>query len=245
MSTPRRASRKGLNNPPMSKTEQAAPQTPGNSPGEGRDWADEAEQQVLDQALLLAGREGWSPRMARLAGRAAGLSDGETELLIPRGPADLAALLSRRHDDRALVLLKDIDPTALKVRERIARAVEARLDAAAQDEPATRRWMGFLALPTQAPLAGRLAWESADRLWRWAGDAATDENHYSKRALLAAILTGAMAVRLSSGRGEALAFVDRRIGEVMAFETWKASTPLRPYALLASAAAALGRMRYR
>ncbi|HEV2530166.1 COQ9 family protein [Phenylobacterium sp.] len=213
-------------------------------PPERRDWAADTEQQVLDRALAIAAHEGWTSRMARLAGRAAGLSDGETELLLPRGPADLAALLSRRHDARALVLLEGVDPTALKIRERIARAVEARLDAAAQDETATRRWMGFLALPGRVPLAGRLAWESADGLWRWAGDAATDENHYSKRVLLAGILTGAMAVRLSSGRGEALAFVDRRIADVMAFETWKATTRWRPYDLLAGAAAALGRIRY-
>jgi len=232
MSTPRRASRKGLNKPVMTKTT------------ERRDWAGEAEQQVLDQALTLAAHQGWTPRMARLAGRAAGLSEGETELLIPRGPADLAALLSRRHDARALVLLQDVDPADLNIRERIARAVEARLDAAAQDEAVTRRWMGFLALPPNTPLAARLAWETADGLWRWAGDAATDENHYSKRALLAGILTGAMAVRLTSGRGEALAFVDRRIADVMAFESWKATTAIRPYGLLAGAVAALGRLRY-
>jgi ubiquinone biosynthesis protein COQ9 len=210
-----------------------------------RDWAAETEQQVLDQALTLAPHEGWTARLARQAGRAAGLSQGETELLLPHGPADLAALLSRRHDARALTILKDVDPQALKIRERIAKAVEARLDAAAQDEPATRRWMGWLALPGHAALAGRLAWESADVLWRWAGDAATDENHYSKRLLLAGILTGAMAVRLSSGRADALAFVERRIADVMAFETWKATTRLRPYDLLAGAAAALGRIRYR
>ena len=39
------------------------------------------------------------------------------------------------------------------------------------------------------PLGLRLAWESADALWRWAGDTATDENHYSKRVLLAGILS--------------------------------------------------------
>ena len=48
------------------------------------------------------------------------------------------------------------------------------------------------------------------------GDVATDENHYSKRAILAGILTGAFAIRLSSGRQAALQFVDRRIGNVMA-----------------------------
>jgi ubiquinone biosynthesis protein COQ9 len=221
-----------------------APKTKPETKPEAADWAGDAEQRLLDHALALAPAEGWTSRMARDAGRAAGFSDGETELLIPHGPADLAALLSRRHDARALVMLKDVDPLALKVRERIARAIEARLDAAAQDEPALRRWMGFLALPAHAPLAIRLSWESAEALWRWAGDAATDENHYSKRALLAGILTGALAIRLSSGRGEALAFADRRIADVMRFESWKSATRLRPYDLLAGAAAALGRMRY-
>lgn len=209
------------------------------------DWAASAEQQLLDHALTIAPKGGWAWRTATAAGRAAGFSDGETELLIPHGPADLAALLSRRHDARALTLLKDIDPLSLKVRERIAQAVAARLDAAAQDEPALRRWMGWLALPANAPLAGKLAWESADVLWRWAGDVATDENHYSKRALLAGVLTGAMAIQLGSGRAEALAFTDRRIEDVMRFEAWKATTRFRPYDLLAGVARALGRMRYR
>src|SRR3954453_13605499 len=100
-------------------------------------WTEAAEAALLEQAIRLAPAEGWTRRMARLAGRAAGFSDGETELLLPRGPADLAALLSRRHDARALAMLAAIDPQALKIRDRIARAVEARLDAAAADEAAT------------------------------------------------------------------------------------------------------------
>jgi len=211
---------------------------------EGPDWTRQAEAALLEQAIRLAPLEGWTSRTARLAGAAAGFSEGETELLLPRGPADLAALLSRRHDARALTMLESLDPKALKVRERIARAVEARLDAAADDEAVTRRWAGFLALPAHAALGASLAWESADVLWRWAGDTATDENHYSKRALLAAILTGALAIRLSSGRGAALRFTARRIDEVMRFEKWKATTAFKPQALLHAAATTLGRMRY-
>jgi ubiquinone biosynthesis protein COQ9 len=93
-------------------------------------------------------------------------------------------------------------------------------------------------------LGARLAWESADVLWRWAGDTATDENHYSKRALLAGILTGALAIRLSSGHEAALAFTDRRIANVMAFEKWKATTKFKPSQMMDSIAGALGRMRY-
>lgn len=208
------------------------------------DWAEAAEQRVLAEALKIAPREGWTWRAAKLAGRAAGLSEAETELLLPRGPADLAALFSSRHDARALMLLADVDPAALKVRERIGRAVEARLDAAAADEPATRRWAGWLALPQHMGLGAKLAWESADRLWRWAGDVATDENHYTKRAILAGILTSAMAVRMTSGRAAALAFAGRRIDDVMAFETWKARRGVRPGDWMDRVARALGRMRY-
>lgn len=217
----------------------AAPEAP--KPG----WAETAEQQVLDAALKIAPEEGWTSRLAIMAGKACGLSAGETELLLPHGAGDLAALLSRRHDAAALAALAKIDPKTLKIRERIARSVEARLNAMATDEAAVRRLAGFLALPPHAALGARLAWESADVLWRWAGDTATDENHYSKRALLAGILTGALAIRLSSGPAAALAFTDRRIENVMAFETWKRTTRLKPSQMLGQVAGALGRMRYR
>jgi ubiquinone biosynthesis protein COQ9 len=219
-------------------TPDAAPQAP------KPDWAATTEQQVLDAALEIVPHEGWTSRLATMAGKACGLSAGETELLLPHGAADLAALLSRRHDAAALAALSAVDPKTLKIRERIARGVEARLAATAPDEAAVRRLTGFLALPRNVTLGARLAWESADVIWRWAGDTATDENHYSKRTLLAGILTGALAIRLSSGPAAALAFTDRRIGNVMAFEKWKATTKLRPSLAMDQLAGALGRMRY-
>jgi len=205
-------------------------------------WAQDTEQALLDEALKLAPAQGWTRRTVAAAGKALGMTEGETGLLLPHGPADLAALLSRRHDARALAALGD--PHNMKIRERIRRAVEARLDAALQDEAVLGRWMGFMALPAHAPLAARMAWETADLLWRWAGDEATDENHYSKRALLAGIVTGALALAHSSGRGAALAFVDRRIADVMRFEKWKATTRVRPSQWVSSLAQTLGRARY-
>ena len=211
---------------------------------EAADWAAATEQQVLDQALKLVPHDGWTSRMAKLAGKAAGLSEGETELLLPQGPADLAALLSRRHDAKALEALAALDPASLKIRERIARGVAARIEAAMADEAAVRRLNGWFSLPPHMALGGRLTWETADKLWRWAGDTATDENHYSKRVLLAGILSGALAIRLSSGPEAAKTFTDRRIENVMAFEKWKATTKLRPQDMIGRFAEALGRRRY-
>jgi ubiquinone biosynthesis protein COQ9 len=207
-------------------------------------WAETAEQQLLDAALPLTVAHGWTQRMVKLAGRSLGFSDGETELLVPHGPADLAALLVRRFDQRTLAVLAEVDPASLKIRERIRRACEAHLDAASADEATLRRLTGYLALPQNLPLGGKLLWDSADHLWRWAGDVATDENHYSKRAILGGILSGALAIRLSSGRQAALEFVDRRIENVMAYEKWKATGGFRPGDWLSQAAQALGRMRY-
>ena len=206
------------------------------------DWAQATEQRMLDAALDVAAQSGWNARLVERAAAACGLSAAEAGLLLPQGARDLAALLSRRHDTMALEALAGIDPQALKIRERIRRAVEARLDAAAADPETTRRWAGFLALPSNLPLALRLVWESADKLWRWAGDAATDENHYSKRAILAGVLVSTLAVRLSAGREAAQRQLAARIDNVMAFERWKAG--FKPAELARDVAGALGRLRY-
>jgi ubiquinone biosynthesis protein COQ9 len=205
-------------------------------------WAQTAEAQVLDAALGLVEAHGWSSQTLQRAAAQAGLSPGDAALLLPGGPRDLAALYARRLDQAMLDALAPLDPAAMKVRERIVRGVQARQDAAAEHEAATRRWAGFLALPFNLPLAVRLQWASADAIWRWAGDTATDENHYSKRAILSAILGSALLVRLSAGKAEADAYVQRRVDDVMSFEKWKAGLPQGD--LAAQAAGVLGRVRY-
>ncbi len=209
---------------------------------EDRDWAEETEDRLLTAALAQASRLGWTRRLVSAAAREIGLTGAEAELLLLHGPRDLAALLARRHDARALASLAPVDPASLKVRERIRRGVLARCDAAMEDEAAVRRWSGFLALPGNVPLGLRLTWASADALWRWAGDVATDENHYSKRALLAEILITTLAVRLALGANAAAAHLDGRITAVMAFERWKAG--VKPSDAARRLAARLGRLRY-
>ena len=206
------------------------------------DWADDAERRLLQAAIPMAARTGWNLALIAAAAPVAELSAGEAQLLLPNGPRDLAALMSRRHDRAAMQALASVDPATLKVRARIARGVEARLDAAAADGEATKRWAAFLALPANVPLGLRLAWESADGLWRWAGDTATDENHYSKRALLAGILISTLAVRLSAGPEAASAVLAARIDNVMAFEKWKATR--KPITLGRDLAEWLGELRY-
>ena len=210
---------------------------------ETTDWAMQMEARLLDAALPHVRELGWTSRLTARAAKDAGLTLAEAELLLPEGARDLAALLSYRHDEAAIAALAPLDPAALKIRERIARGVQARVEAAAADEVAVRRLLGFLSLPPNLVLGARLAWESADRIWRWAGDAASDENHYSKRAILAALLGSTLAVRLSGGAAAADVHLARGIDTVMAYERAKARF-LRGRDIPATLAEALGRMRY-
>lgn len=211
-------------------------------PATACDWAGGAEDRLLDAALPLAAKLGWTHRLVAAASKRARLSQADADLLLPEGARDLAALLARRHDARALAALSSLDPTSLKVRERIRAGVLARCQAAMDDRDAVRRWGGFLALPPNAALGLRLAWASADAIWRWAGDTATDENHYSKRALLSEILISTLAVRLAMGANAAAVHLDSRIEAVMAFEKWKAG--IKPAEAADAAARALARLRY-
>ena len=207
------------------------------------DVAEAVEARLLDAAMALAPQVGWNDRLVAAAAKQAGVSEAEARLLMPKGARDLAALLWRRHDDRAMAQLSRIDASALKIRERIRAAVEARVEAAAADAEVEKKASPFLAQPRNTALTLRLAWATADRLWRWAGDTATDENHYTKRAILAGVLISTAVTRLSQGREAARTHLDARIEGVMRFETWKAGLP-KPSALASDLASRLGRLRY-
>jgi ubiquinone biosynthesis protein COQ9 len=135
---------------------------------------------------------------------------------------------------------------AMKVRERIGGLVMYRLEVINPHKEALRRALAILAQPQNLPLAGRLGWRAADRMWRIAGDKATDFNHYSKRAILMGVYGSTSLVYLddaSEDLAATRAFLDRRLGDVMRFEkvkaSWRRGRERRP-----SLSRFLGRLRY-
>ena len=112
----------------------------------------------------------------------------------------------------------------MPIRERIRTLVQFRLDAVDGLEEAVRRAAAVQAMPQNAARGLRRGWASADRMWRLAGDTATDYNHYTKRAILAGIYAATLAVFVeddSEGKADTSAFLARRIEGVMTFEKLK------------------------
>ena len=135
---------------------------------------------------------------------------------------------------------------SMKIRERIAGLVMYRLEVINPHKEALRRALAILAQPQNLALAGRLGWRAADRMWRIAGDKATDFNHYSKRAILMGVYGSTSLVYLDDGSEDLVAtraFLARRIDDVMKFEKvkaqWRGNRDRLP-----SLSRFLGRLRY-
>ena len=181
--------------------------------------------QILAAALPDIAFDGWRADILSKAAETAGLDPDVLTVAFPNGIDDLLACFFTFGDEKMQATLANNEYPA-KIRERIAAAVRARLLADADHREALRRALAALALPGRAALATRLTYDTTDIIWRWAGDVSTDYNFYSKRTLLAGILSTTRLVFLSDQSedfSESWAFLDRRIDNVMQFEKLKSS----------------------
>ncbi|MGD9966870.1 MAG: COQ9 family protein [Hyphomonadaceae bacterium] len=180
---------------------------------------------ILEVFPAHAAREGWTDAAYKAAVAEAGLSEGEAALACPRGAFDLIDAFAARADAAMLERLDQLDLGAMKVRQRVRAAVQVRLEAQQPHKDAARAMTRALANPLRAPEAARLLWRTADHIWRALGDTSTDENYYSKRAILSGVLASTYARWFSDDSPDnemTWAFLDARIENVMQFEKLKA-----------------------
>lgn len=190
--------------------------------------------------------DGWSDKALAMAAAELGVPEGRARLCFPQGAVQM---IDAWFDaiDIAMARAYPLERIAkLKIRERIRDLVLYRIEVINPHKEALRRALGILAQPQNAMTGARLAWRAADRMWRIAGDTATDFNHYSKRGILSALYTSTMLVYLddaSEDLVETRGFLDRRINDVMRFEKFKASWR-GGRERLPSLSRFLGRLRY-
>jgi len=173
---------------------------------------------LIDAILPDVPFDGWSKAAIAAAAQRIGMDDAEIGSLLPGGPRDAVAAFSRWADRKMLGALDETSLEAMKVRERVATAVRARLAALEPHREAVRRALALLALPQNVALGARLLYDSVDAIWYAAGDTATDFNFYTKRGLLGGVLASTTLYWLddrSSGSEATHGFLERRLGEVM------------------------------
>jgi ubiquinone biosynthesis protein COQ9 len=178
---------------------------------------------LLDAALNHVAFDGWSPATFSAAARDVGVTDAEAKVLAPRGAVDLAVAYHRRGDRAMIERLRHADLSGMRFRDKVATALRYRIEAMS-DREAVRRATALFALPNHAAEGARLVWETADHVWTALGDKSDDLNWYSKRATLSAVWASTVLYWLgddSAGQADTLAFIDRRIEDVMRIEKVK------------------------
>ena len=201
---------------------------------------------LLDAFTAHAGAEGWTQAAFSAAVADAGLTPGEAALACPNGAFDLFDAFAERADRAMLSRLEELELAAMRYSQRVKACVQVRLEAQAPYKDAARAMTRALARPGRAGEAARLLWRTADRIWRALGDTSTDENYYSKRAILSGVLASTYARWFaddSEDHDATWAFLDNRIANVLQFEKFKAR--LKPLSGLGeSVAAVAARFRY-
>ena len=175
------------------------------------------------QALVLAAAanaafDGWTQAAIRAGARELGMGAEQSAALLPGGESELLQAFSEWADREMLAHLADLPLEGMKIRERIAAAVRARVEILAPYREAARRGLAVLALPHMAPLGACLVWRTVDAIWYAIGDTSTDASFYTRRALLAGVYSSTLVYWMndrSPGHAESWAFLDRRIADVM------------------------------
>lgn len=180
---------------------------------------------ILCEALKVAAFEGFTPLALARAAAAAGRSKAELAAALPGGAVDLLRWWSMRADQAAAAAAGEHREPPMKIRKKVAAGVEARLGYLRPHKEAARRAAAFLALPGNAPTGARLIWSASDAIWQAMGDPSTDFNFYSKRAILAGVISSTMARWFADDSEDMAAtkeFLRNRIENVMQFEKFKA-----------------------
>ncbi|NYS24787.1 COQ9 family protein [Rhodobacteraceae bacterium 2376] len=181
--------------------------------------------QLLDAALLHVPFDGWSEASFRAAIADIGADPAVARAACPRGATDLAVAFHQRGDSALKGAVQRADLGALRIRDRVARAVRLRLELAG-DREVVRRGIALFSLPHLAPEGARLTWNTADAIWSALGDPSDDINWYTKRAILSGVYSSTVLYWLGDNSPESeatWAFLDRRIDDVMQFERVKAA----------------------
>ena len=177
--------------------------------------------QVAEAAIF----DGWSDAALVSASAAGGVDPAVARLAFPGGAIDMIEAWVASVDGRMESAFDAGALAQMPIRERIRALVWFRLEAVQGLEEALRRALAIQAMPQNLVRTAKLGWSSADKMWRLAGDTATDYNHYTKRAILAGLYAATLAVFVdddSESKAETRAFLDRRIEDVMKFEKAKA-----------------------
>ncbi|QMU59584.1 MAG: COQ9 family protein [Boseongicola sp.] len=187
-------------------------------------------QELLTAILPHVAFDGWSELAFVAAADDIGIDIEQARATCPRGAIDLAIDFHRAGDQAMVTAFKSTDLSDMRYRDKVATALKLRVEGMT-DREVIRRVSALFALPHNTADGAKLIWETADHIWTALGDTSTDANWYSKRATLSGVWAATVLFWLgddSENAADTMAFIDRRIDNVMQIEKTKAQLREHP-----------------
>ncbi len=184
----------------------------------------EYKDNLIDATLGHVPFEGWTQKAVLAGAKDIGFNKNKAACAFPGQPIDLLIYHSNLADRRMADAVLELDLDNMKIRERIKAAIKIRLGAASNHKEALRSGLHLLASPNNTFTTLRLLYDTVDCIWFSIGDSSVDFNFYSKRALLGNVyfFTFLFWLNDKSEKNEhTWSFLDRRIEEVMKFQSLK------------------------
>ena len=162
--------------------------------------------------------DGWTQKALWQAAEANDMTHAEANQVFPGGIKEVLSYFSTWTTAQMLKAAESESLSSLKVRDRITRLIRLRLEILEPYKEAVRSAAGLAFGPRSGLRATKQLWKVCDSIWYAAGDKATDHNYYTKRSLLAGVLSATLMYWLndeSDSHADSWAFLDRRIDNVL------------------------------
>lgn len=183
---------------------------------------------ILKQALIDINTYGFNENMLIHVAENCNLSKGTLGRLFPEGIYELKEYFFNQTDIEMLKKIKQKENKDIRIRDKIYNGVIIRLEIFQKNKDSIKH---IFVSESSSPIKSiKNLWNTADLIWRSAGDTSTDYNHYTKRLLLSWVYLSTLLCWFndkSKNIEETKLFLNRRIDEVLKFGKTSASIKSR------------------
>ncbi len=162
--------------------------------------------------------DGWTRQSLERGAIDAGIEPDVALRMFDHNIKNVVKYYSTMLDRKMLMTAKKVKLQDMKIRERISKCVNIRLDLMSSNKEAAHKAASFLVLPNNLTLGTKLLFCTVDAMWNAAGDTATDFNYYTKRLLLSGVYSSTLVYWFNDNSEEfndTKEFLARRIENVM------------------------------
>ena len=187
---------------------------------------------LLSDALEYVPFYGWSQLTIKELVSKKKYNIEEIDSFFPRGGVDLALFFHQMGDELMVKELISTDFSKSRIRDRIAAAINLRLNIALEHRLSVKKSLGLFSTPMYIHDGSQAIWYTADKIWIAIGDKSYDINFYSKRIILSAVYSACLLYWLddeSQDFVDSREFIKRRIDNVMFIEKLKGQLRKLPF----------------